>query len=76
MALHGTLASYCDGCRCQGCKEAMAAYQHKRRAKRRELAAQDPSLIPHGTNNGYCNWSCRCPDCLAAHKAVNARYKK
>lgn len=31
--------------------------------------------VPHGTQNGYANWSCRCDRCRAAHRDYNANWR-
>jgi hypothetical protein len=69
---HGTYATYCQGCRCDECREA----NRKRGAADRESrsAREIPSSVQHGKAATYSNWSCRCEPCRAAHsEAYQAR---
>lgn len=62
---HGTTKKYHQGCRCEECLVVMRAYW---REKRRNRNITGP--IPHGTCNGYTNYSCRCDACLAAWQST------
>jgi hypothetical protein len=62
---HGTRTAYThNGCRCDACRKANAAY-HRRR--RHERAQNIPDDIAHGTRSTYTNWGCRCKACAAAN---------
>ena len=63
------------GCRCDDCRAAWRAYNRKRRAERRALIAEDPTVAIHGLNSTYTNWGCRCPRCTDAHTAESARQR-
>ena len=52
-------------------KSEQAAYHADYKERRAMMVARDPSLVPHGTNNGYVNWSCRCRPCTDAHAAAH-----
>jgi hypothetical protein len=69
MSEHGTYSRYIQGCRCNECTAASAAYKRKRVAeRRREVAASGlPSSVTHG-HSAYNNWSCRCDICTAAQR--------
>lgn len=64
--VHGEAKSYDKGCRCDECKEAFR--ERAREAKGRRLSRPIPEHV-HGTWNGYSNYNCRCPRCLAACQA-------
>lgn len=64
----GTPAGYRRGCRCRPCTDAHAQRIADQKARRLARAAEDPSLIPHGTQSGYINWNCRCPKCVEANR--------
>lgn len=49
------------GCQCSSCRST------RTRNKARRRAAQDPSVIPHGTENGYMHYGCRQECCTTAH---------
>jgi hypothetical protein len=34
-----------------------------------------PQPVPHGTHNGYVNWSCRCEQCRTAHRIKVAEWR-
>lgn len=63
-----------DGCRCEQCRAAHAAYQARLRAAKR--ANPDPDRIPHGTVGGYDNWSCRCEACTRASREALRRRRR
>lgn len=71
---HGTLRRYQSviyRCRCQECTTANTnAWKEEKRRRIARLAA-DPTIIKHGTYNGYHNWGCRCDPCMNA--AINRR---
>lgn len=45
------------------------------RARAQERARLDPSLIPHGTPQGYSYWGCRCWDCREVASQRRARQR-
>ncbi len=64
---HGTDNGYDNlRCRCPACRAAWAVVVQRRKAKRVERGAVDPSVVPHGTKGGYYNWGCRCRLCRDA----------
>lgn len=74
---HGTLRRYQSKtyrCRCQECKTANTEAWKEERRKRMARLAADPTIIKHGTYNGYHNWGCTCDPCLNA--ALNTRRKR
>ena len=53
-----------------------AEEQRRRRANARARALADPSIVPHGTESGYCFWGCRCGICKRAHsKRASTQYQ-
>ena len=63
--IHGTATSYNkQGCRCDECRCAHAAYV--RGARERRSATPPPS---HGLN-GYTNYGCRCEVCREAGRVA------
>jgi len=65
---HGTISRYTnDKCRCDDCRAAHRRYSAKRRAQRRELLQDDPTLVEHGRLSTYLNWGCRCTECTEAN---------
>lgn len=73
MTTHGRSRYLNDGCRCDVCREAQAAYSADLRARRAQ--APDGAGPPHGTVTRYNGWVCRCQLCREAHNA-NAREKR
>jgi len=59
---HG-LGGYSLGCRCEDCVTTKAEYMAEWRASK---TFED---IPHGTDNGYTNYGCKCDACREAHVA-------
>jgi hypothetical protein len=55
------------GCVCQSCRSLIST-QNARAA-----AAADPSIVPHGTVNGYDRYKCRCDGCKGARSEYDAR---
>lgn len=58
---------YSNGCRCQVCRDAKAAYMANRRAEatrgaRLGWAAEG---VTHGTRSAYKESGCRCGQCVA-----------
>lgn len=47
--------------------EAKRRQREARRQKRENQMLTDPNDPRHGTDNGYCNYGCRCDRCTAAH---------
>lgn len=64
MAACGTHRGYCNGCRCDLCKAATAAYQSERRKVRQASIVGTEDW--HGTLSGYTNYNCRCEACRFA----------
>lgn len=68
---HGTHNGYVNlRCRCQPCRDAMAAAMRAQRARMRSKPVPDHV---HGSDNGYCNYGCRCVPCTAAHTESDYR---
>jgi hypothetical protein len=66
--IHGTSTCYRAGCRCDQCRRANAvACYHLKRA--REALSLPPGDPRHG-ENGYANYSCRCPVCKEGRRLV------
>lgn len=57
---HG-ITMYGLGCRCDVCVNTKAEYLAEWRARK------TPEEIPHGTDNGYNNYGCKCSECKRAH---------
>lgn len=57
--------------KCLPCKAESSNNSYRKRAE----TPTDPQLIPHGTNNGYNYYRCRCSDCRKAHAAHNKRWR-
>lgn len=58
------------GCQCSSCRSTRS------RAKTRRRAAANPSIIPHGSENGYMHYGCRQECCTTAHaKYARERYQ-
>lgn len=70
---NGTRSGYQRGCRCPDCVESNQASLRLSAQKRFERAKVDPSIVPHGTINGYRNYACRCSRCKAAGSVENRR---
>lgn len=49
------------GCTCPSCRSM------RTRHKTRRLAALGRVAIPHGSEEGYQYYNCRCEDCTSAH---------
>lgn len=74
---HGTPTAYNRGCRCAACGKV-----NTRRCTRNRVAriAERVTIggrkvhprAPHGTDNGYLNYYCRCSLCVAAGSKRNA----
>ena len=66
---------YTNGCRCEICRKAKAAYSARARAAGREnaRAGRYPSGVTHGSRSAYEERGCRCEKCcarqLARHRA-------
>jgi len=68
------LEVFADGRRhCRVCARANAL---ARKAHLRALAESDPSVVPHGTTNGYFNYQCRCEACTAAMREDSRRRRR
>lgn len=67
---HGVRSTYTHGlCRCTECRAANTAWQQERKAVRRRMLEEDPTIVSHGLASTYGNWGCRCDECSAAHSA-------
>jgi hypothetical protein len=74
---HGSESTYGNwNCRCDGCRDAHARYNRKRRKERKAEIRQDPSLAVHGKRSTYLNWGCRCDACCGSEKAQQRIYRK
>ena len=63
---------YVDGCRCDPCKAAAAAYTRDMRAKRKlNVPAHD-----EGSRHMYANFGCRCDACKLANAAYLAEFRQ
>lgn len=40
-----------------------------------QYRANRAGALPHGTQNGYANWGCRCPLCTDAHREHVDNYR-
>jgi hypothetical protein len=78
MSEHGTHSRYVQGCRCDECTAASAAYKRWANAERRRWVAANglPPSVTHG-HAAYNNWSCRCDVCAsAAREYLRARRER
>lgn len=57
---------HAPGCACQSCRSLIST------RNARAAAAADPSIIPHGTPNGYDRYGCRCGECREARRLYAA----
>ena len=72
---------YTNGCRCDVCTEAKAAYMRAKRSKSQQVPGglindKGRYVAPidkHGTIHGYQQHACRCFDCTAAKSAATKR---
>lgn len=74
ISTHG-YSGYSNGCRCQVCRDAKAAYMAGRRAAAftaDNAPEQDPA-VTHGTRSAYEERGCRCGACIAAER-VSSRW--
>lgn len=63
---------FVDGCRCDPCKAAAAAYTRKIRARRKGQCPPEA----HGTRHGYAHYGCRCDPCKQANAHYMAEFRK
>lgn len=63
---HGTRSNYRNGCRCDQCRAANAAYDRERRAR--------AGLPNHGKRSTYIA-GCRCDACKEANNTYKAKYR-
>lgn len=70
---HGEQRGYSRGCHCGSCR---AAHNETQKRGTRARATRPAKQIPHGTQNGYCNYSCRCPACTEANAARSRQYRQ
>lgn len=54
------------GYACQSCRSLIST------RNARAAAVADPSIIPHGTANGYDRYGCRCDECREARRLYAA----
>jgi hypothetical protein len=75
--LHGTYSRYTNGCRCDQCRAAKAAYMKARRTEALATAQRNPFQvargIKHGTWHGYDEHGCRCDPCVSKAYASKSR---
>ncbi len=65
VSVHG-YAGYSNGCRCEICRDAKAAYMRERRSSAYLTATSEPVPgVTHGTRSAYEESGCRCPECMA-----------
>ncbi len=80
---HGYNA-YANGCRCEVCRAAKAAYMRTKRAATLALSRRFTDDrgrylaqgITHGTAAGYVDYRCRCRPCTTAATAKTARERR
>lgn len=66
---HGTRNGWVNhGCRCDACRAARLSADYNRRQSRKERAALDPSIVPHGAAHALRDYGCRCESCVEAHR--------
>lgn len=72
MTNHG-ITGYYNGCRCDTCATASAAWRKQRNDRRKQqrvlVAGRLIAPLPteqHGKVSTYTNWFCRCRDCRTA----------
>jgi 3D (Asp-Asp-Asp) domain-containing protein len=62
----GSTTRYRQGCRCKNCTTHAVDAATVSKARARERAELDPSVIPHGTDSGYQYYGCKCQACRDA----------
>ena len=62
-----SVTCYTEGCRCNPCRLAYAAWRMGMRRDRCRQLAADPGLRPHGHVETYREWGCRCKPCTRAN---------
>lgn len=62
-----------NGCRCDPCRAAWAAYMRRRKQERKEALRRGEVAPPHGAASTYTNYGCRCDECRAAYTASRRR---
>ena len=77
MTVHGYNA-YSNGCRCQTCRDAKAAYTS---SKRKQATANARPGVPvegarHGTRVAYKDHGCRCEACVQVMRAIWRRWSR
>jgi hypothetical protein len=77
LAEHG-YNRYSNGCRCETCRAAKAAYigERRRAATARAAPGRVVPGIKHGTRRGYKELGCRCEPCTAEMRAVWLRWER
>lgn len=65
ISIHG-YAGYSDGCRCDVCTAAKAAYMAAKRAAATQAAQRGVAVegVTHGTRSAYKDKGCRCEKCV------------
>lgn len=71
---HGA-SGYAAGCRCGTCTAAMTRRSERTQRRRQQRVASGELQVPHGTNNGYVNYRCRCDSCKAAASEYQREYR-
>jgi hypothetical protein len=71
VSTHG-YAGYGNGCRCQTCKDAKAAYMSEKRteATKNAMPGQPVDGAKHGTRVAYKDHGCRCSQCVEVMRAI------
>lgn len=47
-------------------REANRERQRIKTAARHKRLLADPTIVEHGRASTYCNWGCRCAECIVA----------
>lgn len=70
---HGTRAAWRWGCRCDKCKPMKEGKRNDPSFMQKRNGRNFHPNAPHGTENGYNNYRCRCDECTAANTLKTAR---
>jgi hypothetical protein len=74
---HG-YSAYSNGCRCQVCRDAKAAYMSSKRKEATASAQAGMSVesARHGTRVAYKDYGCRCETCVHVMRAIWRRWSR
>ena len=77
MTGHG-YSAYADGCRCQACKDAKAAYMSGKRKEATASARPGTAIegVRHGTRAAYKDSGCRCEACVYVMRSIWRRWSR